>query len=224
MYSRTELLIGSENVERLKNTKVLIAGLGGVGGYVLEGLARVGIGELGLCDFDTVSISNKNRQILALNSTIGQKKTEVARKRVEDINPDCKITVFDIKITEDNINDLNLIKWDYVADCIDDVPAKIALIRTCKAANTKIISSMGTGNKLNSDEFKVTNLKKTEQDRLARSLRKRLKDDPDIDLDVLFSSESPLQDQIDIIPSISYMPAVAGLKIAEFIIKQIIAL
>lgn len=224
MYSRTELLIGKENVEKLKNAKVLIVGLGGVGGYVVEALARAGVGELGLCDFDSVDVTNKNRQILALDSTIGKKKTEVAEDRVKDINPDCKTTVFDLKLDEENICELNLVKWDYVAECIDDVPAKIALIRTCKATNTQIISAMGTGNKLNSDEFTIADIKKTEQDRLARSLRKRLKEGPEISLDVLFSRETPVQDQIDIIPTISYMPAIAGLKIGEYIIKKIIGL
>lgn len=224
MYSRTELLIGSENIEKLKNAKVLVVGLGGVGGYALEALARVGVGELGLCDFDIVDVSNKNRQILALDSTIGKAKTEVAKERVKEINPDCKISVFNLKLDEENISELNLVKWDYVAECIDDVNAKIALVKTCKATNTKIISSMGTGNKLNSDAFEIADIKKTEQDRLARSLRKRLKDEGGMSLDVLFSKESPVQDQIDIIPSISYMPAIAGLKIAEFIIKQIIGL
>lgn len=224
MYSRTELLIGKDKVEKLKNAKVLVVGLGGVGGYTVEALARAGVGELGLCDFDVVDVSNKNRQILALDSTIGQKKTEVAEKRVNDINPECKVTVYDLKLNEDNINDINLVKWDYVAECIDDVSAKIALIRNCKAVNTKIISAMGTGNKLNSDEFTIADIKKTEQDRLARSLRKRLKDGPEISLDVLFSRETPVQDQIDVIPTISYMPAIAGLKIGEFIIKKIIGL
>ena len=224
MYSRTELLIGSENIEKLKNAKVLVVGLGGVGGYALEALVRVGVGELGLCDFDIVDVSNKNRQILALDSTIGKAKTEVAKERVKEINPDCKISVFNLKLDEENISELNLVKWDYVAECIDDVNAKIALVKTCKATNTKIISSMGTGNKLNSDAFEIADIKKTEQDRLARSLRKRLKDEGGMSLDVLFSKESPVQDQIDIIPSISYMPAIAGLKIAEFIIKQIIGL
>ncbi len=224
MYSRTELLIGKENVEKLRNAKVLVVGLGGVGGYTVEALARAGVGELGLCDFDIVDVSNKNRQILALDSTIGKKKTEVACERVKDINQNCKTSVFDFKLDDENINNLNLVKWDYVAECIDDVPAKIALIRICKAGNTKIISAMGTGNKLNSDEFVITDIKKTEQDRLARSLRKRLKDGPDISLDVLFSRETPIQDQIDIIPTISYMPAIAGLKIGEYIIKKIIGL
>ena len=221
MYSRTELLIGEENVQKLKNAKVLIVGLGGVGGFVLESLVRCGIGELGLCDFDTVDITNKNRQILALDSTIGKKKTEVAKARALDINPDCKITVFDIKLTEENINELNLIKWDYVAECIDDVKAKMALIKTCKASNTKVISSMGTGNKLDSSQFRIVDINKTENDRLARSVRKASRESG-LKFDVLYSNESPIQDNVEIIPTISYMPAIAGLKISEFIIKKLI--
>lgn len=221
MYSRTELLIGAENVEKLKKSKVLVVGLGGVGGYVLESLARCGVGELGLCDFDTIDISNKNRQILALDSTIGKKKVDVAKDRVLDINPACKIEIFDFKLCDDNINNLNLIKWDYVAECIDDVKAKMALIKTCKASNTKVISSMGTGNKLNSANFKISDINKTEQDRLARSIRKASREDG-LKFDVIYSDESPIQDSIDIIPSISYMPAIAGLKISEYIIKKLI--
>ena len=142
MYSRTELLIGENNVEKIKNSRVLIVGLGGVGGYVLESLARAGVGELGLCDFDVVDLTNKNRQILALDSTIGMKKTEVAALRVKDINPECKLSVFDIKIDKDNIHDLDIVKWDYIAECIDDVDAKLALIKYAKAVNTRIISSI----------------------------------------------------------------------------------
>lgn len=223
MYSRTELLIGEENVEKLKNAKVLVVGLGGVGGYTLEALVRSGVGEIGLCDFDSVDVTNKNRQILALDSTLGKKKTEVALARAKDINPDCKFTVYDFKVNDENISDLNLMHWDFVAECIDDVDAKIALIKTCKAVNTKIISSMGTGNKLNSAEFMIADINKTEQDRLARSVR-RISRENGLKFDVLYSKESPVQDNIDIIPSISYMPAVAGLKIGEYIIKKIIGI
>jgi len=221
MYSRTELLIGSENVEKLKNAKVLVVGLGGVGGYTLEALARSGVGSLGLCDFDTVDITNKDRQILALDSTIGMKKTEAAAARVAEINKDCQIIKFDMKLDESNIKNLDIIKWDYIDECIDDVDAKMALVKTAKASNTNIISSMGTGNKLNSDDFKICDINKTENDRLARSVRRKSRDEG-LKFDVLYSDESPVQDSIDIIPSISYMPAIAGLKIAEYIIKKII--
>ncbi len=221
MYSRTELLIGSENLEKLKKAKVLVVGLGGVGGYVFEALIRAGVGELGLCDFDTVDISNKNRQILALDSTIGKKKTEAAAERAKDINPDCKLDVYDFKLTPENINDLNLVKWDYIAECIDDVNAKLALIKYAKFANTAIICSMGTGNKMNTDSYMICDINQTENDRLARSVRKKSRDEG-LSFDVIYSKESPIQDSIDIIPSISYMPAVAGLKISEYIIKKII--
>lgn len=223
MYSRTELLIGSGNLKKLIGSKVLIVGLGGVGGYVLEALARAEVGELGLCDFDTVDESNKNRQILALDSTIGQSKVRAAAERVRDINKDCRLSLFDMKLSEDNIAELELMRWDYIAECIDDVYAKLALIRAAKRTGTRIISSMGTGNKLNSDEFKICGIEKTENDRLARSLRRKIKDE-DLSFDVLFSKESPVQDNIDIIPSISYMPASAGLRIAEHIIKKIIGI
>lgn len=221
MYSRTALLIGDENVEIIKKSRVLIAGLGGVGGYVFEALARAGVGTLGLCDFDVVDITNKNRQILALDSTVGKPKALVAEERLKDINPDCEGMVFNFKIDESTLDELDIASWDYVADCIDDVDAKTLLIRKSGEENVPIISSMGTGNKLNSDEFKISKINQTEYDRLARSMRRKTKD-LGINYEVLYSKESPVQDFIDTVPSISYMPAAAGLRIAEHIIKKLI--
>lgn len=221
MYSRTALLIGDENVEIIKKSRVLIAGLGGVGGYVFEALARAGVGTLGLCDFDVVDITNKNRQILALDSTVGKPKALVAEERLKDINPDCEGMVFNFKIDESTLDELDIASWDYVADCIDDVDAKTLLIRKCGEVNVPIISSMGTGNKLNSDEFTISRINQTEYDRLARSMRRKTKD-LGINYEVLYSKESPVQDFIDTVPSISYMPAAAGLRIAEHIIKKLI--
>jgi len=221
MYSRTALLIGDENVEIIKKSKVLIAGLGGVGGYVFEALARAGVGTLGLCDFDVVDITNKNRQILALDSTVGKPKALVAEERLKDINPDCEGMVFNFKIDESTLDELDIASWDYVADCIDDVDAKTLLIRKSGEENVPIISSMGTGNKLNSDDFKISKINQTEYDRLARSMRRKTKD-LGINYEVLYSKESPVQDFIDTVPSISYMPAAAGLRIAEHIIKKLI--
>ncbi len=221
MYSRTALLIGDENVEIIKKSRVLIAGLGGVGGYVFEALARAGVGTLGLCDFDVVDITNKNRQILALDSTVGKPKALVAEERLKDINPDCEGMVFNFKIDESTLDELDIASWDYVADCIDDVDAKTLLIRKSGEENVPIISSMGTGNKLNSDEFKISRINQTEYDRLARSMRRKTKD-LGINYEVLYSKESPVQDFIDTVPSISYMPAAAGLRIAEHIIKKLI--
>lgn len=221
MYSRTALLIGDENVEIIKKSRVLIAGLGGVGGYVFEALARAGVGTLGLCDFDVVDITNKNRQILALDSTVGKPKALVAEERLKDINPDCEGMVFNFKIDDATLDELDIASWDYVADCIDDVDAKTLLIRKSGEENVPIISSMGTGNKLNSDEFKISKINQTEYDRLARSMRRKTKD-LGINYEVLYSKESPVQDFIDTVPSISYMPAAAGLRIAEHIIKKLI--
>jgi tRNA A37 threonylcarbamoyladenosine dehydratase len=221
MYSRTALLIGDENVEIIKKSRVLIAGLGGVGGYVFEALARAGVGTLGLCDFDVVDITNKNRQILALDSTVGKPKALVAEERLKDINPDCEGMVFNFKIDESTLDELDIASWDYVADCIDDVDAKTLLIRKSGEENVPIISSMGTGNKLNSDDFKISKINQTEYDRLARSMRRKTKD-LGINYEVLYSKESPVQDFIDTVPSISYMPAAAGLRIAEHIIKKLI--
>lgn len=221
MYTRTELLIGKSNLEKLINSKVLIVGLGGVGGYVLEALVRAGVGELGLCDFDIIDVSNKNRQILALDSSIGKSKVTAAAERARDINRDCKLSLFDMKLDKSNISELSPMRWDYIAECIDDVDAKLALIKAAKASGTRILSSMGTGNKLNSDEFRICDIGRTENDRLARRVRRESRGEK-LSFDVLFSKESPVQDFIDVIPSISYMPAAAGLRMAEHIIKKII--
>jgi len=222
MYSRTELLIGSKAMEKLKSSKVLVVGLGGVGGYIVEALARAGVSCLGLCDFDVCDVTNLNRQILAQSSKIGQKKTELAKERVLSINPNCNIKTFDSRLDSNRLTELNLEEWDFVADAIDDTKAKIALICECNKKNIPIICSMGTGNKLDPFLYKIVPIEKTEGDPLARSIRKQLKELGIKGIPVLYSSESPVAETKDVIPSISYMPAVAGLEIASYIIQKII--
>ena len=224
LYQRTQALLGEDAIEKLKNAKVLICGLGGVGGFTCEALARAGVGTLGLCDMDRVDPTNCNRQILALQSTIGKLKADVADARVKDINPDVQLRKFALRIDETTIADLDIPSWDYIADCIDDVDAKVLLIKKAREAGVPILCSMGTGNKLDASAFKVTNIKKTEQDRLAKVMRKRLRDEGiDEGVTVVYSPEPPVTDiQNGIIPSISYMPATAGLRIAGEIIRGLI--
>ena len=224
LYQRTQALLGEDAIEKLKNAKVLICGLGGVGGFTCEALARAGVGTLGLCDMDRVDPTNCNRQILALQSTIGKLKADVAEARVKDINPDVQLRKFALRIDETTIADLDIPSWDYIADCIDDVDAKVLLIKKAREAGVPILCSMGTGNKLDASAFKVTNIKKTEQDRLAKVMRKRLRDEGiDEGVTVVYSPEPPVTDiQNGIIPSISFMPATAGLRIAGEIIRGLI--
>ena len=224
LYQRTQALLGEDAIEKLKNAKVLLCGLGGVGGFTCEALARAGVGTLGLCDMDRVDPTNCNRQILALQSTIGKLKADVAEARVKDINPDVQLRKFAFRIDETTIADLDIPSWDYIADCIDDVDAKVLLIKKAWEAGVPILCSMGTGNKLDASAFKVTNIKKTEQDRLAKVMRKRLRDEGiDEGVTVVYSPEPPVTDiQNGIIPSISFMPATAGLRIAGEIIQNLI--
>ena len=224
LYQRTEALIGQDALEKLKNAKVLICGLGGVGGYTCEALVRAGIGTLGLCDMDRVDPTNCNRQILAMQSTIGQRKADVAEARALDINPVVQLRKFAFRIDAQTIADLDISSWDYIADCIDDVEAKVLLIKAAREAGIPILCSMGTGNKLDASAFKVTNIKKTEQDRLAKVMRKRLREEGiEEGVNVVYSPEPPVTEiRNGIIPSISYMPATAGLRMAGEIIKDLI--
>ncbi|MBQ1476367.1 MAG: tRNA threonylcarbamoyladenosine dehydratase [Firmicutes bacterium] len=224
LYQRTQALLGEDAIEKLKNAKVLICGLGGVGGFTCEALARAGVGTLGLCDMDRVDPTNCNRQILALQSTIGKLKADVAEARVKNINPDVQLRKFALRIDEATIDSLDIPSWDYIADCIDDVDAKVLLIKKARESGVPILCSMGTGNKLDASAFRVTNIKKTEQDRLAKVMRKRLRDEGiDEGVTVVYSPEPPITDiKNGIIPSISFMPATAGLRMAGEIIQNLI--
>ena len=222
MYTRTRALLGDEKMEKLISSKVLVVGLGGVGGYAAEALARAGIGTLGLCDFDKVDVTNKNRQILALDSTIGRLKADVSAERVRDINPDCCIRKYPIRICEENVSELELGSWDFIADCIDDTRAKLMLIRLSKELGVPMISSMGTGNKMDPSRFRVCDIEETAGDPLAKSIRKQLRQMGISGVKVLFSDEQPIHPGARPIPTISYMPAIAGLNIASHIIENLI--
>lgn len=221
---RTAALIGEEGVEKLAKSRVLVCGLGGVGGYVVEALARAGVGTLGLLDFDTVAPSNINRQILATIQSIGRKKTEVASERVKSINPDCNVKTYDLMYLHESADKVDLGEYDYVVDAVDNVTAKLELITRAKAQKVAIVSSMGTGNKLNTC-FEICDIKKTSVCPLAKVMRKELKDRGIEGVKVLYSKENPQKSTANengrVPSSISYVPAVAGLMLAGEVIRDL---
>ena len=231
-FSRTELLIGKKGIEKLSSAKVAIFGLGGVGSYVLEALVRAGVGNFILVDNDVVSMSNINRQLIATHSTIGKNKVDVAYQRALDINPNVKIETFKQFFTpeSDDIIDSSV---DYVVDCIDTVASKIELVLRAKKLNVPIISSMGTGNKLDPTKLEVTDISKTSVCPLAKVVRKELRNRGITKLKVVYSKEEPIKASAKYegveensgkrVPgSISFVPSVAGLIIASEIVKDIL--
>ena len=229
-FSRTELLIGADGVEKLKNLRVAVFGLGGVGGYVAEALARAGVGALDLIDNDTVSLSNINRQILALHSTIGLPKTKAAKQRLADINPNLKIVCHNCFYLPETADDFDFRQYDYVADAIDTVAGKIALVQRATEADTPIICAMGAGNKLNAGGFKVADISKTAVCPLAKVMRRELRKRGIEHFKVVYSEEpalTPLGSAEDgnkrqTPGSMSYVPAVAGVLMAGEIIRDLL--
>lgn len=229
-FSRTELLIGAEGAEKLKNSRVAVFGLGGVGGYVVEALARAGVGTLDLVDNDVVSLSNINRQILALHSTIGILKTEAARQRLLDINPNLKIVCHNCFYLPETADSFDFAQYDYVADAIDTVAGKIALVQQAAKANTPIICAMGAGNKLNAGGFKVADISKTSVCPLAKVMRRELRKRGIDHFKVVYSEEPAITPQgtaedskkRQTPGSISYVPAVVGLMMAGEIIRDLL--
>lgn len=229
IFSRTEMLFGRENVEKLKNKKVIVFGIGGVGGYVCEALARTGVGFIDLVDNDTVSESNINRQIIALHSTVGKFKTEVMRERLLDINPNIEINTYNCFYTPETSHIFDFSKYDYVVDAIDTVSGKIELVLQAQRTDTKIISSMGAGNKIDPCAFKVADIYKTSVCPLARVMRIELKKRGVKKLKVVYSEEYPVslidktQEKGKYVPaSCAFIPSVAGLIIASEVIKELI--
>ena len=222
MFERLELLIGKDNVKKLTNTKVLVIGLGGVGGILAETLVRNGIENITIIDKDIVDITNKNRQIIALDSTIGKNKTEVLKDRLLDINNKCKITVINDFIDKNNIDLLFNNPVDYVIDACDTVSTKILLIEECLKRNIKVISSMGMGKKLDLSKLKIMDIRKTSYDKLAKVVRKKLKDDGINEKVMVLSSDEEPIDTKDNIGSYSPLTSSAGLLIADYVIKDII--
>lgn len=215
-------LIGEEKTLRLINSSVCIIGLGGVGGYVTEMLARAGVGKLFLVDCDIVSESNLNRQVIALTDTVGMKKTDAMCDRVHRINPECEALTLDIFVTAENAEKvISESGCDIIIDCIDNVSAKVAIISAAKQQGKYVFSAMGAGNKLKLSDYKITNIKNTHTCGLARAVRKGLKEIGIENTDVLFSTEPPVRIGKRTPASICYMPSGAGLIIAEHIIKKI---
>ena len=233
-FSRTEMLIGKDALATLSKMRVAVFGAGGVGGYVIEALARSGVGAIDVIDNDTVSESNLNRQIIALTSTIGRLKTETVRKRVLDINPDCSVTCFETFVLPENINKFDFSVYDYIVDAIDTVSGKIAIIEKAYSEGIPVISSMGTGNKLDPSQLKITDIYKTNVCPLAKVMRKEMKDRGVKKLNVVYSEEIPrtpiLTDEQmaeengkrrRTPASISFVPPAAGLLIASKVIKDL---
>lgn len=225
-FQREIMLIGKENLEKLKKSKVIIYGIGGVGSFVCEALARAGIENLILVDYDKIEITNLNRQIHALHSTIGKQKTEAMKNRILDINPKAKVETYNNKETKEKEEELINETINYVIDCVDTITTKLKLIETAKRKNIPIISSMGTGNKLEPTKFEITDIYKTTVCPLAKVMRKELKKRNIKNLKVVYSKEEPktqIENQEKRTPaSISFVPSVAGLIIASEVVKDIL--
>ena len=233
-FKRTELLLGEEAMEKLKNSRVAVFGVGGVGGYAVEALARSGVGALELIDDDTVSESNINRQIIALHSTVGENKVDVAAARVKDINPHCTVRTYKTFYMPETADRFDFSRYDYVIDAIDTVTAKIALVLQAKEAGVPIISSMGAGNKLDPTAFEVADLYSTSVCPLARVMRRELKKRGVEKLKVVYSREEALEpEELEIDEkathqkrrtpgSVAFVPSVAGLILAGEVVKDLV--
>ena len=232
-FARTAMLLGEAALEKLRSSRVAIFGLGGVGGYTLEALARAGVGQLDLIDRDTLSLSNINRQILATHATVGMQKVDAARDRVMQINPGCVVRTYPMFYTPDTAGQLDFRDYDYVVDAIDTVTGKLALVMQAREAGTPIICSMGTGNKLNPQDFEVADISKTSFCPLARVMRRELGRRGVKHLKVVYSREEALtptgweeeaaaSGKRQIPGSVSFVPGAAGLILAGEVIKDLI--
>ena len=231
-FFRTAMLLGEDAMERLKNAHVAVFGIGGVGGYVVEALARAGIGHLSLIDSDTISLSNLNRQLLATHSTLGMPKVEAAKARILDINPAAQVETYPIFYTPETAHLLDFTRFNYIVDAIDTVTGKLALVEQANAAHTPIICCMGTGNKLDASAFQVSDISKTSMCPLARVMRKELGKRGIRHLKVVYSQEEALTPtgweeeaaaigKRQIPGSVSFVPGAAGLILAGEVIKDI---
>lgn len=227
-FTRTELLIGKTGVEKLKNSKVIVYGIGGVGSYVVEALARAGIGHIVIVDFDKVDITNINRQLLATHSTIGKDKVEVMKERILDINPNAMVEAYKPDEIENGEESLINNSVTYVVDAIDTITNKIKLIERANRENVKIISATGAANKLDPTAFEVADIYKTSMCPVCKILRKELKQRGIKHLKVVYSKETPIKPKIEettnerVLGSISFVPSIAGLIIASQVVKEII--
>ena len=244
-FSRTQLLLGEEAMEKLKNSRVAIFGIGGVGGYVCEALVRSGVGHFDLIDHDKVCLTNINRQIIATRKTIGKYKTDVMKERMLDINPDVDVTVHQCFFLPENAEEFHFEAYDYVVDAVDTVTAKLELVMKCREKGVPIISSMGAGNKLDASAFRVADIYKTKMCPLAKVMRRELKKRGVKNLKVVYSEEKPTRpledmsiscrshcicppgaehkctERRDIPGSVAFVPSVAGLIIAGEVVKDL---
>lgn len=221
-FIRTKLLIGSEKLDILRTKHVAVFGVGGVGGYVCEALARCGIGRFTIVDRDTVNESNINRQIIALTSTVGRAKVDVMKERMCDINPDVYIEACEVFYLPQNASEFDFTKYDYVVDAVDTVTAKLQIITAAKEANVPVISSMGAGNKLDPSLFRIADISKTSVCPLAKVMRRELKNRGLKDVKCVYSTEEAIKPEGNEIGSIAFVPSVAGLFIASEVIKDLI--
>lgn len=229
---RTAMAVGEDGVKKLSESRVIIFGLGGVGSYVFEALCRAGVGAFTLVDGDTVSKSNINRQLCALQSTVGMNKTDVLAARAKDINPDCKVDVVSEFLTADNAEDFFTGDCDFCVDAVDDTRAKTVIAVKCSEKNIPLIASMGTGNKLYPDRFKITDISKTEYCPLCKKMRRLYREASLKKVTVLFSAEQPREIMCDIPAeeiagrrppaSVSFVPGAAGLMIAGHVVRTLI--
>lgn len=229
MFSRLERLIGIENLAKLQQAHVLVFGVGGVGGYAIEALARSGIGHLSIVDNDTISLSNINRQIIATHDTIGKKKVEVMKERILSINPQCDVHTYDMFYLPQNDERIDLLQYDYVIDAIDTITAKIHLAVECEQKHVPLMSSMGTGNKLDPSMLKVSDIYQTSVCPLAKVMRRELKKRHVRHLKVVYSQEVPIKPQTNdqeedkrTPGSTAFVPPSAGLLIASEVIRDLL--
>lgn len=219
-FERTSLLVGEEAISKLNNSKVLILGVGGVGGYVAEALARTGVGSITIVDKDTVSESNINRQIIALHSTVGRDKVDVLKERMLDINPDIQVDARKCFFLPDNAHEFDFGQYDYIVDAVDTVTAKLQIIVQAKEASVPVISAMGAGNKVHPEMFEIADIYKTEMCPLAKVMRRELKNRGIKKLKVVYSKEKPVY-KGDVPGSIAFSPSVAGLLMASEVVRDL---
>lgn len=225
-FSRTELLLGNEGMERLREAKVAVFGIGGVGGHAAEALARSGVGALSLIDKDTVDVTNLNRQIIALHSTIGRDKVDVMRERILDINPDCQVQTYKCFYLPETKDTFDFSQYDYIVDAVDTVTAKIQLVMEAQRCGTPIISSMGAGNKLDPAAFQVADLYETSVCPLAKVMRRELRKRDVKQLKVVYSKEEAIhpsfaEGEQSVPGSNAFVPSVAGLILASEVIRDL---
>ena len=222
-FLRTELLLGSDAMDTLRKCRVAVFGVGGVGGYVVEALARCGVGAIDIVDNDIVDITNLNRQVVALRSNVGQEKVDVCRRRILEINPNCRVTTHSMFYLPENADSIDLADYDYVVDCIDTVSAKLELARRCHELGTPLLASLGTARKIDPSRLRISDITKTHTDPLAKVMRKKLREMGVAHLKCVWSDElpAPMQQKDSPLPSCIFVPAAAGLLAANHVILSL---